>query len=208
MTRAIQNQAKNATITLRKLSDGTRITGITDTDVAMYIRKEGGSLTQKTIDSSNFSEVDATNSPGLYEIDFTAAEMDTIGEFTVVVKENGGADLAQAELRIDVESDIASTLSDIQGGGFSTSTDSLEQIRSTVDDVETLTARVLGMSHENVRIDNHQYDANNNLTSSRIRLFPTANDAQNQTNVLAEYEMTASYDSGNRLTSYSVIKQP
>ena len=57
--------------------------------------------------------------------------------------------------------------------------------------------RVLGLSKENQKIVDMVHDSNHNLLSSTIRLYPSATDFENDTNVLAIYEMTATYNALN-----------
>jgi len=57
--------------------------------------------------------------------------------------------------------------------------------------------RVLGLSKENQKIIDTVYDENHNLLSSTIRLYPSATDFENDTNVFAIYEMTATYNALN-----------
>jgi hypothetical protein len=60
------------------------------------------------------------------------------------------------------------------------------------------------MVQQNFRVKNQVYDSNNLLTSSTIRLYNNATDAQNDTNPLKEYAMTAAYDGNGRLINYLV----
>ena len=192
----VKDQAQDVTVALFD-TDGNYITGVTPSDVdPIYIRKEGGSLQSKSISSSNFTEIDATNAPGLYEFTFSASDLDTLGEFIAVVPANGAISLEQAVTRMDVvkaEPDV-----------------NLQPVQNTLstrfDDVDTVLERVLGLVQENMRITNHNYDSNNNLIGSTIHIYPTKSDAENQTNPIAEYEMTASYDAQNRLTDYRMVK--
>jgi len=89
--------ATGATITVTLISIATSgpKTGIVAGDITLYLRKDGGAPVQKTITVSNFREVDATNLPGVYEIDFTSSDFDTRGELVFVIAENGPADLEQ-----------------------------------------------------------------------------------------------------------------
>jgi len=89
------NQADTITVELVNSGTGTPLTGIVAGDITLYYRKDGGASTEKTIDASNFREVDATNMPGVYEVDFSSSELNTRGEFTFVIAENGGVNLAQ-----------------------------------------------------------------------------------------------------------------
>jgi len=74
------------------------------------------------------------------------------------------------------------------------------------DNVMELLRRILGLSQENYRVINPVYDGNNSLINGKIRIFPTATDCNNNTNHIAEYQITATYDSQNRMSGYKVIK--
>jgi hypothetical protein len=63
---------------------------------------------------------------------------------------------------------------------------------------------ILGMVQQNFRVKNQVYDANNLLTSSTIRLYNNATDAQNDASPMKEYAMTAAYDAEGRLINYLV----
>lgn len=65
--------------------------------------------------------------------------------------------------------------------------------------------KMLGLSQENYKIEDHTYDSSNNLISATVKTYPTPADLGNSTNELASYEMSASYDELNRLISYEVI---
>ncbi len=66
--------------------------------------------------------------------------------------------------------------------------------------------RILGLSQENMFIDNQVFDGNNNLTASRVRIYSTSIDVGTTTNVIATYTLTATYAS-NLLTSFANVKQ-
>jgi len=107
---------KSATITFviqeYYISDSTLepvpITEIEASDISLYYKKEGGIPVQKTINSSNFSEVDAPMS-GFYEIQFTAQELDTEGEFVVSIRSVTSA-FPQVRQSFLIEKDLSSPL--------------------------------------------------------------------------------------------------
>lgn len=68
-------------------------------------------------------------------------------------------------------------------------------------------SRVLGLTQQNIRLSNHVYDDAKNLLSSTIAIFRNANDVDSNTNPIATYLMTASYDSNNRLSNYKFTEQ-
>jgi hypothetical protein len=106
---------------------------------------------------------------------------------TVLAKQSGFTGLAQ-------ESTVAAkpSLSDIEGS---------EVLAKQVDIL-----RLLGLSQENFRVINQLYDNDGNLTSATVRTYSTATDAQNNTNPMAEYQMTATFSGPARCTSY-LMKQ-
>jgi len=76
--------------------DDVAVTGLADTDVTAQMRKAGaGSFSAKALTVSNFSEIGL----GVYEITFDAADLDTLGTFTVVVD---GAGIDQSTTIVEV----------------------------------------------------------------------------------------------------------
>jgi hypothetical protein len=66
--------------------------------------------------------------------------------------------------------------------------------------------KTLGLSKNNLRIINQVYDGSGRLTSSTLRIFENATDLQNNTNHIAEYLMTATYDVYGKNINYQVIE--
>jgi len=65
--------------------------------------------------------------------------------------------------------------------------------------------RILGLCQENYRIFNPTYDKNNNLIGGIIKIYPTSNDVDTDTNSIASYSINASFDSSrNLMKSYKV----
>lgn len=73
------------------------------------------------------------------------------------------------------------------------------------DSISVVLTRILGLTQENFYIDNTTYDPANNLIASRIRIYSNAASVGTANNVIATYNMTASY-TDNKIDSYSVIK--
>jgi len=78
---------------------------------------------------------------------------------------------------------------------------------ASISDISLDVKRVLGLSQENYRVTGQTYDANNNLISGIITIYPSAVDLNADTNATATYVISASYDTSNRLISYQVAKQ-
>lgn len=74
------------------------------------------------------------------------------------------------------------------------------------DTVATMLSKILGLVQENFYIDQTTYDSNNNLTSSRVRIYLDASSTGTNSNVLETYQMTAAYDSKSNMTSYKMVK--
>lgn len=65
--------------------------------------------------------------------------------------------------------------------------------------------QILGMVQSNFRMENQTYDGEGRLLTANVYTYPTATDANNDTNVLHSYAVTASYDGSGNLTSYKVV---
>lgn len=63
---------------------------------------------------------------------------------------------------------------------------------------------ILGLTQHNTRIENTVYNTDDTLASADIKLYPTALDAQNDTNLLKKYLMTATYDAEGKMLTYIV----
>ena len=77
------------------------------------------------------------------------------------------------------------------------------------DDLLVLIRRILGLSQENYRIFSPTYTTNNRfkqscMTSGIIKTYLTAADCEADTNQIATYEVTATYDNNANMTSYKV----
>jgi len=66
--------------------------------------------------------------------------------------------------------------------------------------------RLLGLSFENYRILNPSYDSLGKLISAKIRIYNSKSDCENNINYIAEYKLSATYDSEGKLSSYTVVK--
>jgi len=84
-------------------------------------------------------------------------------------------------------------------------TGSIQIFSHDFDTVAVLVQRVLGMVQENFFIDQAVYDDNNNLLSSRIRIYNDDVSVGTDNNIMAEYYMEATYD-GLKMQTYKVKK--
>ena len=74
------------------------------------------------------------------------------------------------------------------------------------DSFGDLIKRIAGLCQENYRIINPSYDASNNLISGTIKIYPSASDVDTDTNAIAQYTITASYNASGNMTGYKVKK--
>lgn len=74
-----------------------------------------------------------------------------------------------------------------------------------VNEIDKQIERILGLSQENYRIFNPQYDRYTNLIQGTIKIYPTATDCDDDTNPTAVYEITAQYNK-SAMTGYKVKK--
>jgi len=79
------------------------------------------------------------------------------------------------------------------------------QLQTNFISISEQIKRILGLSQENYRLFNPEYDSDDNLLSITIRIYPTANDCINDSNMLSEYAVTASYVD-KKLNTYKVLK--
>ena len=77
---------------------------------------------------------------------------------------------------------------------------------STKADKDGVLDRILGLSHENIYIDNTVYDGNNNLTSARLRIYSIAGSVGSDSDVVATYTITGTASGANKFSSWQQIK--
>lgn len=70
------------------------------------------------------------------------------------------------------------------------------EISDSLDSLGSMTKRILGLTQENFKIYDQQYE-NNYLTSCKIRIYESKDDLELDQNEIAEYHMSATYDNGN-----------
>jgi len=74
-----------------------------------------------------------------------------------------------------------------------------------ISTVHTNVVRALGLAQENFRIYDQTYDSGGNMTDAKVKIYPTATDADNDTNAIATYTIEATF-SGVECTEYKVTK--
>lgn len=73
------------------------------------------------------------------------------------------------------------------------------------DSISVMLKKVLGLVQENFYVDQTIYDANSNLTSSRVRIYKDNISVGSESNIIETYLMAATY-SGQQMTSYKMEK--
>jgi len=76
----------------------------------------------------------------------------------------------------------------------------------TLTEQNEILKRILGLNQENFRIFNPIYDDKHNLLTSTIKIYPTKADCIADTNVMATYNVIATYENENMKT-YRVTKE-
>ena len=60
-----------------------------------------------------------------------------------------------------------------------------------IDTIEEKVSKILGLVHENIVIDNADYDVYDNLVSARLRIYSDAASIGTENNILGTYKITA-----------------
>lgn len=74
-----------------------------------------------------------------------------------------------------------------------------------INDIGDMIKRMLGLTQENYYLYNNIYDQNNNLTNGKIRIYSNSGSVGTINDIIAEYNITATYVNNN-LETYSVTK--
>lgn len=146
-----------------------------------------GDFTIKLFDPDNYDVADISGGvsidfeeiiDGFYKISFTPI---SLGLWTLIVYHSTHFPWGKGQTYKSIDSLVGGTIKD-------------------------LIERILGLSQENYRIFNQQYDRNNNLISGLIKLYSSADDCENDNNPFAQYQMLATFNRRNQLTGYKVKK--
>lgn len=86
--------------------------------------------------------------------------------------------------------------------------DDITDIKATVDSIEILVKRILGLSQENYRIFNSVYDVEGKrLVGCSIKIYNNKSDCDNDENWIARYTMSANYGENGQMSAYKVVKE-
>ena len=99
---------------------------------------------------------------------------------------------------------LGSLAVNVMAAGCRNFTDVVEVVTDTLEDMDGLVKRSLGLNLENYYLDNITYSSGK-LAGARIRIYDTAGNVGSATGVVASYNVTATY-SGTDLSTYKVVK--
>lgn len=197
------------------------LTGLQASDFSpLSVKKSGSGLTTFVLDGVNFVELANTAMPGVYQLTLPDTLLSNLGETVLYFPALTGPGNATKFVRVDVKealpsvdlTSVTSSLDEIKGTGFDTATHSLKEFRDSastrLEDLEEFLLRSLGLSQENIRINNHVYNSEGLLTQSTLTIYPSRDDLILSQNARASYTMLATYDSEGRVTDYSVRLNP
>lgn len=86
--------------------------------------------------------------------------------------------------------------------GYTDEIETLNIVEETAKETDLM--RLLGLSDENKRIINTVHDANGQITSAIVKLYPSKTDYENDTNVFATYEYEATYNASGLMQTMGI----
>lgn len=79
------------------------------------------------------------------------------------------------------------------------------EFKANLSTLETLVKRILGLNQENFKLYDCVY-SEGHMISGKIKIYPSATDLQNDTNMLANYQITVEYNPESTVNKYEVKK--
>jgi hypothetical protein len=142
-------------VTIMLAAGGTPVTGLTATDVDCFLSKNGSSPVAYTLDGTNFTELSATDMPGLYTVDFAASSIDTEGEWIAVFKDSAGGGafdqyasraIVYANLFDDVNARVGTAETNINSQITTTETNLTAEIDENEGKIDVVNANIGGFN--------------------------------------------------------------
>lgn len=185
------------------------ITGVKSDTEAILINTDTMEADLKTYMDIKESNVRGADSDDLKDIsdqvDTVQTDLDNPNQYK--------ADVAALAIEANVEGHVTNSLNTYNGITRTEATSDKDEIiveindnETKIDTVTTLVTRALGLMQENHYLDTTVYDSSNNLTSGRIRTYSVAGSVGTDSDVLATYTITATYNVESELQTYSVVK--
>lgn len=229
-----QSTAIKLPIFFASVIDGSPLSGVTYDKVTVFIQGAGGASVQKVVAPGDWTEVDAVNMPGEYDLQFYVGELGTLGPFRYTVSYGGiafpyrglvtivqvlGADIYSrigapvgASISADLQNAITAIETAIKGSGNKDLTQVDTDVQTAITNIATLTAiaqRILALSYDNVVEDGQSYDGNAKLLGSDVWFYDTAAHAtlnDHVTGLLYRYRITGTYDTGGNCTMFRMTR--
>ncbi len=137
---------------------------------------------------------------------------------TITVSKSGGAfaapndgtwtELASGWYKMALDATDTDTLGslavNVVATGCRNFTDTVEVVTDTLEDIDGLVKRALGLNLENYYLDNITYSSGK-LSTARIRIYDSAGNVGSSSGVVGTYNITATY-TGSDLSTYQVVK--
>jgi hypothetical protein len=175
-------------------TDGEFLSGLTDVILQIKRKSDGFFLdfSENIFKGSGWTEKtkqleELNNMPGTYFYDFDTDGLQNDNYFIRVTSITADNSPWEGELKVGGIIDEVVTKSD------------LNEVKETL-------ARILGLSKENQKIVSPIHNSKGLLTGATIKIYSSASDCNNDVNPIASYQMTSTYDSTGKMTSYKVVK--
>jgi hypothetical protein len=194
-----QGIAIQVPVRLVAVVDGAPWTGITYQQAVVYVQKQGGASYQKVLQASDWVEIDALNMPGLYDLQLSMSDLDTLGflKYTassaLVLPYPGLMQVVPVQ-ELDTYNRIGAP------GGPSISADIATAI--------AMVQRTLGLQFENAVQDQQEYDARGGLIACRLRIYDSRENtlAAGMSGLIASYHLEATFDETGAVTLFRMTK--
>jgi hypothetical protein len=176
-----QNISIRVPVTLISNTTGLPITGITYSQITVYLQKQSSSAASKSMTVTDWYEISSVNMPGEYDLVLSTSDVDTLGFLKYYASSSG----SQAYRGL------------------------IEVVANIASDIYSVALRTQGLVFDNIYEDNHIYDGTTGrLTSARIRAYDTAAHASlhGATGLLYTYAIATTYDVSGNIDSFSCIR--
>jgi hypothetical protein len=207
MTYKINQEIKEQIIIMD--SNGDVVTGLTDIDFSTSLLYEGAVATETlsiTEKGDGYYYISFTpENDGYYEWIVSHTTYNPSGWYDYYTIINYNEDDLYTQINTKATEIIDNDDSNI-GTLNTTINDNQNVLLGSFSSQEELLVRVLGLNHENIYIDNLEYNSSSLLTNSRLRLYSNPASIGTGSDVIATYNMTSEYV-GTFLESYKLEKE-
>lgn len=143
----------------------------------------------------------------------TITEIGATGEYKINL-DAGAPGLLKVQIFVDYNKDLFEWNFDVREYTEDDLNAELAVLQIKVDDLTEMVGRVLGLSQENIFIDDTTHDPDSQLVTSRVRIFDTkanceaATDGGSETTgLLATYIQTTNWETINQFQTYRQVKE-